>query len=149
MSNYIKEFPLIETEDGDLVLPKRRFSFTLLELCTVVVIAGILAAFVVPSFVKMQGKVLDNEAKAQLLLIQSAEKVYRIGTGLYVACNSNAGCNTILNMSVPLSVGDGGNWDYRVVNVDNTLSPPIFEGQAVGAGTSDWKIDQDGIITSF
>ena len=62
---------------------QRRAGFTLLELLVVVVILGLLAAFVAPRYFGQVGKAEVNIAKAQLDAIEKALDQYRLDTGRY------------------------------------------------------------------
>jgi general secretion pathway protein G len=57
--------------------------FTLLELLVVVVIIGLLAAFVAPRYFGQVGKSEVNIAKAQLDALEKALDQYRLDTGRY------------------------------------------------------------------
>ncbi|MDO9573326.1 MAG: prepilin-type N-terminal cleavage/methylation domain-containing protein [Candidatus Omnitrophota bacterium] len=87
--------------------------FTLLELIIVVVIVGILAAISLPKFGVTKERALDKEAKANLALIQAAEKIYRMETGIYYPNDGSTanvtGINTNLRVSLPTSASS---WWY-------------------------------------
>ncbi len=57
--------------------------FTLIELLIVMVIIGLLAAFIVPKLIGKVGKSKQTAAKAQIELISTAIDVYRLDTGKY------------------------------------------------------------------
>ncbi|MCD6539230.1 MAG: prepilin-type N-terminal cleavage/methylation domain-containing protein [Candidatus Omnitrophica bacterium] len=118
-----------------------RGGFTLAEVIIVVVIIGILATLAVPNYIKAVERTRNKEAISMLKLIQQAEKMYRLENNGYVACNSNANCNNKLKLNLP----SGGNWDYKVTNVDNNSKPPKFTAKALrnGLDKRTWSIDQD------
>jgi general secretion pathway protein G len=64
-------------------LPARQLGFTLLELLVVLVIIGLLAAYVGPRYFQQIGKSEQKVARAQLDAFQKALDQYRIDTGHY------------------------------------------------------------------
>lgn len=57
--------------------------FTLIELLIVMVIIGLLAAFIVPKLIGRVGESKQTAAKAQIELISTAIEVYKLDTGKY------------------------------------------------------------------
>ena len=57
--------------------------FTLIELLIVMVIIGLLAAFVVPKLIGRVGESKLTAAKAQIELISTAIEMYKLDTGKY------------------------------------------------------------------
>lgn len=90
-------------------------AFTLIELIIVIIIIGILASIALPQFGGMKEKALDNEAKANLKLIQAAQKIYRMETGSYASCVVLSSGNSCINNTLKLSLptGSNRNWDYE------------------------------------
>ncbi|MBU0547290.1 MAG: type II secretion system GspH family protein [Candidatus Omnitrophica bacterium] len=90
-------------------------SFTLIELLIVVVIIGILAALALPGFGTSKERVLDREAKANLALIQAAEKIYRMESSFYYPSSGStsviADINTNLRVNLPTGASS---WTYAV-----------------------------------
>lgn len=112
----------------------REAAFTMIELIIVVVIIGIIASFAVPSYYNARIKVEDRNAQSMLMLIQQAERVYKLEiVGSYVPCGSTADCNSRLNLDI-----QGGTWTYTVPSAAGTT----FCAQATGGGTGDWYLDQ-------
>jgi general secretion pathway protein G len=68
--------------------------FTLLELLVVVVIIGLLAAFVAPRYFGQVGKSEVNSAKAQLDALEKALDQYRLDIGRYP--DSELGLNALV-----------------------------------------------------
>jgi prepilin-type N-terminal cleavage/methylation domain-containing protein len=83
--------------------------FTLVELTIVVIIIGILLTFAVPQYIKTLEKGLDNEAKANLVLIQAAENLFKTERNVFYASVVHADLNSELEISLPPA---GGKWDY-------------------------------------
>jgi len=94
--------------------------FTLVELLVVIIIIGILAALALPGFGVSKERVLDKEAKANLALIQAAEKIYRMESGFYYPSSGNSSVitdiNTFLRLNLPTNVLS---WTYKV-DTDNS-----------------------------
>jgi type IV pilus assembly protein PilA len=90
-------------------------SFTLIELLVVVVIIGILAALALPGFGVSKERILDREAKANLELIQTAEKIYKMEAGVYYPATGTtsviADINTYLRINLPTNALS---WAYQV-----------------------------------
>ncbi len=89
-----------------------RTGFTLLEVMVVVIIIAILASFAMPQYAKTQEKGLDNEAKANLVLIQAAENLYKTESGAFYAAS---GVTAHADLNRELSIGlapAGGKWNY-------------------------------------
>ena len=57
--------------------------FTLIELLIVMVIIGLLAAFIVPKLIGRVGESKQTAAKAQIELISTAIELYKLDTGKY------------------------------------------------------------------
>jgi type II secretory pathway pseudopilin PulG len=110
------------------VLKKQIRSVTLLELLTVLLIIGILVALTIPRFSAMRERALDKEARANLKLIQAAEKIYRMETLIYYPTGSDAdtsGINTNLRLDLP--AGAKANWNY---SIDDTGGGNNFDAVA-------------------
>ena len=90
----------------------RNKAFTLIELLIVVVIVGVIATFVMPSFSNSKEKSRNTEAATALQSVKAAERMYRLknDTDQYVLCGPTADCETKLGMDL---AGDGS-WDYAV-----------------------------------
>ena len=59
----------------------RKNAFTLIEILTVVVILGILAAIIMPSFITPVGEAQVSSARGQLQTIRSQIELFRAKTG--------------------------------------------------------------------
>ncbi len=113
--------------------------FTLVELIVVFVIIGILVTFAAPQFAVTKERALDNEARANLKLIQAAEKIYKMEMGTYYPDGGStsviADINDNLKLGLPAS---GANWTYTVT----ATNPATANATAtrVGAGARVWTI---------
>jgi prepilin-type N-terminal cleavage/methylation domain-containing protein len=94
-------------------------AFTMLELMVVIVIIGILAAMSFTHFNAAKESAYDKEVMANLKLIASAEKIYRMETGAYFPTNSHSALNSELRLMLP---NNGPRpWNYTVAtNAANT-----------------------------
>ena len=73
---------------------KTRSGFTLLELLVVMVIIGLLAAYVAPRYFAQVGKSEVRSAQAQVAALRSALDTYRLDVGQYPA--TEQGLNALL-----------------------------------------------------
>ena len=78
--------------------------FTLIELLIVMVIIGLLAAFVVPKLIGRVGESKLIAAKAQIELISTAIDVYKLDTGKYPSQDTGL-------QSLNTKPGDVQNWN--------------------------------------
>lgn len=67
----------------EIARTRRQHGFTLLELLVVIVIIGLLAAFVAPKYFGQIGRSKTQIAKAQIESFEKALDQYRIDTGHY------------------------------------------------------------------
>lgn len=66
-----------------MILPRRSRGFTLLELLVVMVIIGLLAAYVGPKYFSQIGKSEVKTAKAQIVGFEKALQQYRLDVGQF------------------------------------------------------------------
>jgi len=86
---------------------------TLIEIIVVIIILGILAALTFPRFTKTKESSLDMESKANLRLIQAAEKIYRMENDFYYPyanTSDTSGINEYLKLSLPTDAKSS--WNY-------------------------------------
>ena len=94
--------------------------FTLVELLVVIIIIGILAALALPGFGVSKERVLDKEAKANLALIQAAEKIYKMESGIYYPSAGNTSVITDINTFLRLNLPTAAlSWSYKI-DTDNS-----------------------------
>jgi len=77
--------------------------FTLIELLIVMVIIGLLAAFIVPKLIGRVGESKLTAAKAQIELLSTAIEVYKLDTGKYPSQDTGL-------QSLNSKPGDVQNW---------------------------------------
>jgi general secretion pathway protein G len=82
---------------------KESNGFTLIELLIVMVIIGLLAAFVVPKFIGRIGESKQITTKAQIELLSTALEMYKLDTGKYPP--QGEGLKALINKS-----GEVNNW---------------------------------------
>lgn len=114
--------------------------FSLLELLIVVIIVGVLATLFLPNFRPSRESALNDEARANLKLIQAAEKIYKLEYNVYFPApeplsNSNeTDINYYLKLALPTQASK---WDY-VINTTGSIfdavairvSPPTGYGRS-------------------
>ena len=88
--------------------------FTLLELITVIIIIGILASLGMGNLNSFKTKTLEKEAKANLILIRGAEKIYRMETGAYYP-SSGVVTTSSINTTLKLALSTN-NWTYGIAS---------------------------------
>lgn len=127
-------------------MQKQLKAVTLLEILAVVVIVGIIVALALPKFGTLKERALDREAKANLKLIQAADKIYRMEKGFYYPAAADSpkttqDINTNLKLALPASATR--NWSYSASG-GAALSVQTIRNIAI---TSSWyrnyNIDQD------
>jgi Tfp pilus assembly protein PilE len=116
---------------------------TLVEIMVIVIIIAILASFAMPQYLKTQEKGLDNEAKANLILIQAAENLYITESGSFygaAGATAHADLNEELDTNLPPA---GGKWNYITkVTAEAGAVPEKVCAQATRNGYDDrsWYI---------
>jgi type IV pilus assembly protein PilE len=123
-------------------MPEQVKAVTLIEILTVVLIIGILIALALPNFGTMKERALDREAKANLKLIQAAEKIYRMEYLVYQDAGDTGEVNQELKLSLP--AGDNSNWLYSITG-GNELDARVTRNiDASDPWYREFKIDASG-----
>lgn len=91
--------------------------FTLIELLIVMVIIGLLAAFVVPKLIGRVGESKQTAAKAQIELISTAIEMYKLDTGKYPSNESGL-------QSLNTKPSDVQNWKGPYMKKDKIPKDP-------------------------
>ncbi|MDD5255182.1 MAG: prepilin-type N-terminal cleavage/methylation domain-containing protein [Candidatus Omnitrophica bacterium] len=91
----------------------RTSGVTLTEILTVIIIIAILAALALPQFATTRERALSKEAKANLKIIDAAEKIYRMEVGFYYPYSGSKTDPVEINSDLKLSVTEN-NWDYAI-----------------------------------
>jgi type II secretory pathway pseudopilin PulG len=84
----------------------------MVELMVVIVIIGILATISIVHLTISNEKALDREVQSNLKLIASAEKLYRMEAGSYIACGNETLINSNLRLMIPTAATR--KWNYTV-----------------------------------
>ena len=137
-----------------------RQGFTLLELLVVMVIIGLLAAYVGPKYFAQIGKSETKTAKAQIVGLEKALQQYRLDVGRYPTteqgltalmakpANVNKWAGPYLEKSLPmdpwgrpylyLSPGEHGEIDIYSLGADG-----LSGGEEQATDIGNWKEEQD------
>ncbi len=91
----------------------RKQGVTLTEILTVIIIIAILAALALPQFATTRERALSKEAKANLKIIDAAEKIYRMEVGFYYPYSGTYSDPADINANLKLSLTEN-NWDYSI-----------------------------------
>ncbi len=104
--------------------------FTMIELVITLVIVGILATISFAFYGSASERMRGGEARTNLELIFSAERIVLVQTGGYLVCDDAGAndCNDVLNLDLR-----GNNWLYSVDNVA-AGPPPTFMAHALRNG---------------
>lgn len=88
------------------IIKKR--AFTVMELMTVVVIVGVIAAFAIPKLTLTMNRSHEQDAVTQLTAIHAANKLYRAQNGAYWPPNGTSYTLAQLNTALGLSTMANG-----------------------------------------
>ncbi len=113
-------------------------SFTLMELIAVIIIIGVLATLGLPQYAGMRERTIRQEADVNLLLIATAERIYRMENSAYypLPAGSDSVIATI-NSNLKLSLTET-NWDYAVTTA-GTAPADTFTATADRQGTGTYS----------
>lgn len=130
--------------EGIKITMKR--GFTLLELLVVLIIIGVLSTLGITHYAGIRERALDREAQANLKLIISADRIFRMeddNNAWFISQGNDpaeeiADINNHLKLSLPAA--DNRNWNYAVTRT--TVAPPVGCALAVrnGADSRSWRI---------
>jgi prepilin-type N-terminal cleavage/methylation domain-containing protein len=125
----------------------KRGGFTLVELSVVVIIMGILLAFIVPSFTRVSEQNHVDAASQYLRSIWSAERVYWLEHRTFTTSLTTLHALGLIDPKI--AAGDDGYFLYAVDNVAATT----FTVTATRNGSAAWSgtlsITEDGEVTGF
>ena len=97
------------------MLNKKGQGVTLTEVLVVMLIIAILAALALPQFAATRERALSKEAKANLKLIDAAEKIYRMENAIYYPyAAGQVDDPATINDKLKLSISET-NWNYSLV----------------------------------
>lgn len=83
---------------------------TLLELIIVIVVASVIAAVALPSYLKARAKAENDEMLANMRGLRGAVLSYRMDTGVWPTCADATAVNTVLHAKLLTA---GNIWSYQ------------------------------------
>lgn len=121
---------------------KKAKGFTLLELLVVIVIIGLLAAYVGPKYFSQLGKAEVTSAKAQIEAFEKALDAYRLDVGRYPS--TEEGLNALV--TAPATAGTKWNGPYlnKVVPQDPWGRPYQYKAPGAKAEFEIISLGKDG-----
>ncbi|MFA5090471.1 MAG: hypothetical protein WC510_05540 [Candidatus Omnitrophota bacterium] len=111
-----------------------RESFTVLEIIITVVIVAIISAVALPVYTGIKERSLAKEAKMNLRLIATAQKVYRMDWGAYFVFTGNETSAASINRDLKTSITED-NWDYAIVSDNSSFT--IYADRTGSGGYKD------------
>lgn len=97
----------------------KRKGFTLLELIIVVIIIGVLAGIAIPQYLNAVERAKVAKAKANLMMVSQAEKMYQANESTYTVV-TDAASAALLDLyvqGVSGAIGSDNDWGYTVAAV--------------------------------
>ncbi len=124
---------------------KMNAGVTLMEILVVIIVIGILAAIALPNFTRVREDVIDREAQASLRLMQAAQRIYRMETGLFFPIDHAASIdNSVINADLKLSLPTAANrnWDYdaQIDTGQSTGGTGCVSATNFPGGTKGWYL---------
>ena len=114
--------------------------FTLIELMVVIVIIGILAAYIAPKFLERTEEAKINAAKAQIRAFETGLKLFRLDNGFYPS--TEQGLDALVNKPtagrIPEKYKKGGYLESSKVPDDQWGNP--YEYSSPGSHGFDYEI---------
>jgi type IV pilus assembly protein PilE len=95
---------------------KKQLGFTLIELMVVILIIGVLAAYVLPSYERNVIVSKRTEAKNKLLQIAAAQEKHNVVYNQYA--DDMTGAVAADNLGLPATFLDSDNYDYSMDDTD-------------------------------
>ena len=145
-------------------MSNRTRGYTLVELLTVIIIIGVMAGLAIPNYSRTVEETRANEARVNLQVIRTGEKVYALNNAnrdywnpgttatvdgaVAVGVNGAGGINQTLNVDITTQF-----YDITSIIAGNGATPKTLEVLAKrniaqgGNNTRTYQIDQNGVIT--
>ncbi len=96
-------------------IPKR--ALTLMEIITVMIIVGIVAAIGLLNYSNVKEHAMGKEAQANLRLIAAAQRIYRMESGIYYPQGGVNPTIAQINDNLRLTLPTTNDWNYTFDNM--------------------------------
>jgi prepilin-type N-terminal cleavage/methylation domain-containing protein len=117
---------------------------TLMEIIVVVIVVGVLSTLAMPAFEVTRERALDREARANLKLLYSAQKIYDFETGTYFLPETTTDINQI-NPGLKVDLPHESPWVYDITQA-NSFAFTIQARRLGGSQPRTWEI-KDSTVT--
>jgi len=115
---------------------------TLVEILIVTLVIAILVALALPNFTKSREYAFNKEAKANLKLIQAAERIYYIENAFFMpysasSTSNSSTINSYLRLTLPTGSQPRNMWNYT------TATNGTAKATRTSSDAREWSLNKD------
>jgi len=96
-------------------------SFTLLELCVVLIIIGIVASMGTVGHNKAVEAAKLKQGRIMLLMLRDAQRAYYMRNGIYYTCTSATSCRSVMETNAIVNLDESA-WTLNATNASPALA---------------------------